>query len=237
MKRYYIPEPVAPWRDWRTYSLLVPVLSSTVGAMVFTTLAFGFTELETLPTLFLTRLVIIGVFSVGIGSTFGSAASGIEIYRKVFSKAVGAWDWIALGVSTATTVGGYALGFAALLGAVAEWSRPAQVWGPLALGLLVSLDGVCDIIELGGLFGSYGDRYETWLRDKAQWEAENGIVEPIDRSQWRAATLADFRRLAASLNGNRTALSIANLQEHLDSMRVRLDASETTVRRWLKEEL
>jgi hypothetical protein len=187
MNQFLKPKPIEPLRDWRTYSLMVPILSSTIGACIFTTLAFSFTELASLPQSFRTALVIIGAFTVGIGSTFGSAASGIEIYRKVYAKTAIVWDWIALSVSTLTTVGGFALGFAALLGAasVTGWARLVQMWGPLVLGALVSLDGLGDIVELGGLFGSYEVRLLRWEDERHQWDASHADAPklPITKAQ------------------------------------------------------
>ncbi|NIN95483.1 MAG: hypothetical protein GTO49_11000, partial [Anaerolineae bacterium] len=89
--------------------------------------------------------------------------SGIEIFRKVHKEQAQVWDWISLGISTAATVAGFAMGFAALLGATANWSAVAQVYGSLVVGTLAALDGLGDMIELGGLFGSYEERKEQWL--------------------------------------------------------------------------
>lgn len=234
-ERFLKPKPIEPLRDWRTYSLIVPILSSTIGACIFTTLAFSFTELATLPQSFRTALVIVGAFTVGIGSTFGSAASGIEIYRKVYARTAIVWDWIALSVSTLTTVGGFALGFAALLGAasVTGWARLVQMWGPLVLGALVSLDGLGDIVELGGLFGSFELRLERWENDRQEWAKAHGIEPPVSEDA-PVVSVADFRQLVSSLNGNRGELTKANLAAHFAGMRL---PAESTIDRWFRQEL
>ena len=232
MTQFWKQKPKAPLDDWRTYLIGVPVLASALGACLFMALSFSFTELEAIPAHVKIGLVIVAAFATATGSAFGSVGSGIEVYRKAFEGRAIWLDWVSLALSVAATLGGFVMGFAALLGAVSEWSAVARVWGPLAISALVALDAAGDLIELGGLFAAYNLRYEQWEQDKAEWEQAHGIVEPIDRSSWPAATKDDARRLATRLNGERADVTAGNLQTYLDTLQVRADVSESTRARW-----
>ncbi len=230
---FWKPQPREPWSDWRTYSMLVPILFSALGSMIFMALGFSFTEMESIGAIAQTRLVVIAAFTVAFGSTFGSVGSGIEIFSKVHKKQVGTWDWIALCVSGATTVAGFGMGFAALLGATAGWSAVAQIYGCVVVGTLAALDSTCDMIELGGLFGSYEMRMEQYLEDKAKWEEAQREEEEQDPATWETADIDDFRRITAGMNGNRpkTVKELLPLlaKDHLQP------PTRQTMGRWLNE--
>jgi len=180
---FWKPEPRPPFEDWRTYSMLIPVLSSALGACLFLALGFSFTEIAEIPQRIRTGLVIVASFTVAFGSTFGSVGSGIEIFRKVHTAQAGRWDWVSLVISTCTTIAGFGMGFAALLGATAQWSAVAVIYGSLVVGTLAALDSSGDMIELGGLFGSFEDRKEQWLIEREQWRRENGQAVVTDRAE------------------------------------------------------
>jgi len=250
---FWKPEPQEPFRDWRTYSMLIPILSSALGACLFLALGFSFTEIATIPQRIRTGLVIVASFTVAFGSTFGSVGSGIEIFRKVHTGAVGFWDWVSLGISTATTIAGFGMGFAALLGATAQWSQVAVIYGSLVVGTLAALDSSGDMIELGGLFGSYEDRVEQWRAEREQWRRETGqdltgerdkLTRQIDqltqdvhnltqRWTWPTATAADVTRVTAHLNGGRTDLTREELDLILAEHQLNLP-SDSTIKRGLK---
>ena len=261
---FWKPEPREPWRDWRTYSMLIPILSSALGACLFLALGFSFTEIATIPQRIRTGLVIVASFTVAFGSTFGSVGSGIEIFRKVHTGQVQGWDWVSLGISTATTIAGFGMGFAALLGATAQWSQVAVIYGSLVVGTLAALDSSGDMIELGGLFGSYEDRYEQWLAEREQWRAENGqevvgdsdylntelehlmqqvggLVEEIsylqNRFAWPIASKADVDRVLAGLNGRAALVDRQELALILAEEHLNLPATtgDSTVKRWIRE--
>ena len=177
---FYKPEPKEPWSDWRTYSMLIPILSGALGACIFLALGFSFTEMASIPQRARTVLVIAASFAVAFGSTFGSIGSGIEIFRKAYIKQAKPWDWVSLCISTATTIAGFAMGFAALLGATAEWSAVAQVYGSLVVGTLAALDCSGDMIELGGLFGSHEMRVEVWREERMTWNLSQTSEQEAD---------------------------------------------------------
>ena len=227
MEAFWKPEPRPPFEDWRTYSMLIPILSSALGACLFLALGFSFTEIATIPQRIRTGLVIVASFTVAFGSTFGSVGSGIEIFRKVHTGQVQGWDWVSLGISTATTIAGFGMGFAALLGATAQWSQVAVIYGSLVVGTLAALDSSGDMIELGGLFGSYEDRYEQWLAEREQWRAENGPEAEI--LTWPVAKVSDFEQIC---NGNGAHMTEDDLKVKLNERGLRMP-SRATVRRWL----
>jgi hypothetical protein len=208
--------------------MLIPILSAALGSMIFMALGFSFTEMESIGAIAQTRLVVVAAFTVAFGSTFGSVGSGIEVFSKSYKAQARVWDWIALGVSGLTTVAGFGMGFAALLGATAEWSALAQVYGSLVVGTLAALDSTCDMIELGGLFGSFELRTERWLEEKRQHETRHGISKPLP-----PARIADFERVLGRLNGERADLNEEQLEAELAADGKGLP-SASTVGRWLK---
>ncbi len=226
---FWKPQPREPWHDWRTYSMLVPILSAALGSMIFMALGFSFTEMDSIGAGVQTRLVVLAAFTVAFGSTFGSVGSGIEVFSKVHKKQVQVWDWVALVVSGLTTVAGFGMGFAALLGATAEWSAVAQVYGSLVVGTLAALDSTCDMVELGGLFGSFELRMEKWLDEKRAYNEANGLVQ---REPLPQAKLREYRAWTAGMNG-RTPRNLDALTE-LCHERGREPPPESTARRWLK---
>jgi hypothetical protein len=233
--------------------MLIPILSSALGACLFLALGFSFTEIAEIPQRIRTGLVIVASFTVAFGSSFGSVGSGIEIFRKVHTGAAQFWDWVSLGISTCTTVAGFAMGFAALLGATATWSTLAVIYGSLVVGTLAALDSSGDMIELGGLFGSFDERYEIWLTERETWRASTGqglvgertkledqidklksqVADLVDRETWVTATAADVTRVTAHLNGNRGDLTRQELGLILAGHQLKLP-SPSTVRRGLK---
>lgn len=252
MEGFWKPEPREPWSDWRTYSMLIPVLSGTVGACIFMALGFSFTEMGSILQGVRTGLVIVAAFTVAFGSTFGSIGSGIEVFRKRFKKEAEGWDWISLGVSTLTTIAGFGMGFAALLGATTTWSEIAVIYGSIVVGTLAALDSLGDMIELGGLFGSFEARYETWLVDRERWRVQTGqsvndsgqelviklsdLEKQLDqltqRWTWPVASADDVKRVTANLNGDRANLTREELGLILAEHKLNLP-SASTVRRGL----
>lgn len=233
---FWKQEPRAPWDDWRTYSMLVPVISSAIGAALFMALGFAFAEIEGIPAHWRTPQVLAAAYTVAFGAAFGTIGSGIEIFRKVYTGQAKVWDWVSLSISGLTTVGGFVMGFAALMGATSEWSRLTLVYGCIVVGTLAALDSLGDMIELGGLFGSFEQRYEQWQQERADWNSEHGIIEQVDRSGWKRADVNDFRRMLAGMNGDRTDLTKENVQHYLDRVQ-RLEPSRSTIDRWWREEL
>lgn len=239
---FWKPEPKQPWHDWRTYSMLLPVLSGTVGACIFMALGFSFTEMGSIAQGVRTPMVIVASFAVAIGSTFGSIGSGIEVFRKRFKKEAEGWDWISLGISTLTTVAGFGMGFAALLGGTTDWSKAALIWGSVIVGTLAALDSLGDLIELGGLMGSYELRlneYEQWRVSTGQnlkpigQDLEERLANLEERYTWLTATAADVKRATSHLNGDRANLTRQELGLILAEHQLNLP-SPATVRRGLQ---
>lgn len=261
-EQFWKPQPREPWHDWRTYSMLLPILSSALGACIFFALGLAFAEIANIPDKWKTPLVLVASFTVAFGSTFGSVGSGIEIFRKVHIKQAKFQDWVSLGISTATTVAGFAMGFAALLGATEDWSRVALIYGSLVVGTLAALDSSGDMIELGGLYGSFEARYENWLNEREEWRAANGEHSPangeerekmrndltdlvkrvaelekrlhheIEKQNWPVARVQDFEEVRAQMNGHGAGMTAEQLEMELDKRQMRMP-SASTVARWL----
>lgn len=224
---FWKPQPREPWHDWRTFAIGVPVLSSAWGACLFMFLAFSFTELGAIPADVRTWIVVVAAFSTAVGSAFGSIGSSVEVYTKAFEGRAVNLDWLSLILSVAATLGGFVLGFAALL-AGAEWAVFVRLWGPIVLSVLVAGDAASDVIQLGGLFAAYNIRYQAWLDEKAAWDIAHGNVPA---PELRPAGIDDFRRVLGRLNGQRATLTAEQLDDELakDGLVV---PSKSTGNRW-----
>ena len=257
---FWKPEPRQPWRDWRTYSMLMPIVAGAVGACIFFALGLAFAEIVNIRPEVRRPMILMASFGVAIGSTVGSIGSGIEVFRKSYKDQVRGWDWVSLSISTLTTIAGMIIGVATLLGGTTDWSKEAVIWGSAVVCGLSALDAAGDMIELGGLFGSWEERYESWLEEREAWRRANGqevtdnsqdlikeiqtlqaklgavtehIMEVEARWTWPTATLADFKAILAGMNG-----SSSTLDREILAMKLAQDKlnppSSSTVERWLK---
>jgi len=249
LEQFWKPKPREPWHDWRTYSMLLPILAGALGACIFFALGLAFAEIVNIRVEVRKPMVLVASFGVAIGSTFGSIGSGIEVFRKAYKRQATSWDWASLIVSIVTTVVGMVMGFASLLGATEEWSRIATIYGCIVVGAFASLDTGGDMIELGGLFGSFEDRYERWLVEREEWrenywrangqsvaangpELESRVEQLEARWSWPTATKADFEFILAGLNGSAADLTREQLAIELAGNQLNLP-SASTVDRWL----
>jgi len=257
---FWKPEPREPWRDWRTYSMLGPIVSGALGACIFFALGLAFAEIVNIRADVRKPMILAASFGVAIGSTVGSIGSGIEVFRKAYKKQATGWDWTSLSISTVTTIVGMVLGVATLLGGTTDWSKAVVIWGSAVVCGFAALDAAGDMIELGGLFGSYEDRVELWRAEREDWRRENGqdltgesaklteqiadltenlhnLTEKVDdltrRRTWLTATASDVTRLTAHLNGKRADLTREELDLILAEHKLNLP-SDSTIRRGLK---
>jgi hypothetical protein len=232
--------------------MLIPILSGATGACIFFALGLAFAEVINIGPAWRKFLVLTASFTVAFGSTFGSVGSGIEVFRKLYRGQAKPWDWASLIVSIVTTIVGMVMGFASLLGATEEWSRIATIYGCIVVGAFASLDTGGDMIELGGLFGSRDERYETWLEEREAWRVstgqsvtENGqeIVTKLSQLEtaisqlnhrwaWPTATSAQVNQATAHLNGDRANLTREELGVILAEHQLNLP-SPSTVKRGL----
>ena len=249
---FWKPEPKEPWHDWRTYSMLIPILSSALGGCLFMALGFSFTEMGSILQSVRTGLVIVASFTVAFGSSFGSVGSGIEVFRKRYTGDAQGWDWVSLGISTLTTIAGFGMGFAALLGATTAWSEIAVIYGSIVVGTLAALDSTGDMIECGGLFGSHDTRVEQWRAEREEWRVSTGqslaqtdldlvtklanleskLANLENRHTWLTATAADVTRYTSDLNGDRAQLTRQELGLILAEHKLNVP-SPSTVKRGL----
>jgi len=251
-EKFWRPKPKEPWADWRTYSMLLPILAGALGACIFFALGLAFAEIVNIRAEVRKPMVLVASFGVAIGSTFGSIGSGIEVFRKAYKRQATAWDWTSLVISVITTIVGMVMGFASLLGATEEWSRIATIYGCIVVGAFASLDTGGDMIELGGLFGSYEDRYERWLVECEDWKRANGQTTAQNgpeleakcralesklsaleaRWSWPTAKKADFDFVVAGMNGSAGKLTREWLALELAKNQLNLPSAHT-VDRWL----
>jgi hypothetical protein len=221
-------------------------LSGATGAMIFFALGLAFAEVLNIGQDWRKILVLTASFAVAFGSTFGSIGSGIEVFRKSYQGKAKAWDWISLGISIVTTIVGMVMGFAALLGATEEWSRIATIYGCIVVGGFAALDSSGDMIELGGLFGSYEDRFADWLAERQEHMAESDramdrkladLETKIDqlaaRWTWPVASKSDFETIVAKVNGDGAQLDRRSALLLLTKNQLTAP-SDTTLARWIR---
>ena len=78
---FWKPEPREPWRDWRTYSMLIPIVTGALGACIFFALGLAFAEILSIGAGWRKLMILVASFGVAFGATFGSIGSGIEVFR------------------------------------------------------------------------------------------------------------------------------------------------------------
>ena len=250
---FWKPEPREPWRDWRTYSMLVPIVTGALGACIFFALGLAFAEILSIGAGWRKFLILVASFGVAFGATFGSIGSGIEVFRKSYKGQAKSWDWISLSISTVTTIVGMIIGVATLLGGTTDWSKEAVIWGSAVVCGFAALDAAGDMIELGGLFGSYETRVERWRAEREEWRRETGsdltandvnltasvkqltakVDQLTEQQTWLTATAADVTKYTAHLNGDRANLTRAELGVILAEHQLNVP-SPSTVKRGLQ---
>ena len=249
---FWKPEPRQPWGDWRTYSMLGPIAAGAVGACIFFALGLAFAEIVSIRPEVRKPLIFVASFGVAIGAMFGSIGSGIEVFRKSHKGQAKGWDWVSLGISIVTTIAGMIIGVATLLGSTTNWSQEAVIWGSALVCGLAALDASGDMIELGGLFGSYEDRVELWRAERETWRVSTGqsLVQPDldlvtklanlesklanleNRHTWLTATADQVTRYTSHLNGDRANLTRQELGLILAEHKLNVP-SPSTVKRGL----
>jgi hypothetical protein len=157
-----------------------------------------------------------------------------------------------LTISIVTTVVGMIIGVATLLGGTTNWSQAAVIWGSALVCGFAALDASGDMIELGGLFGSWEERVEQWREEREQWRRANGLavvqngpeiqtklaeleskLATLDaRWSWPTAQKADFEFVLAGMNGSAADLTRERLALELAKSQLNLP-STATVDRWL----
>jgi len=207
--------------------MLIPIAGGALGACIFFALGLAFAEIVNIRPEIRKPLIFVASFGVAIGATFGSIGSGIEVFRKSYKGQAKSWDWISLSISTLTTIVGMIIGVATLLGGTTDWSKEAVIWGSAAVCGFAALDAAGDMIELGGLFGSFEDRKEAWLIEHEQWRREN---EPgAEQLTWPVAKVSDYEQICAD---NGAHMTEDDLKVKLNERGLRMP-SRATVRRWL----
>jgi len=239
---FWKPEPREPWSDWRMFSMLVPILVSSVGFFVTGIFAFAFSDIAVIPDATQSWMVIFGSALIVFGAELNTPFTTIEVFRKILRHEANSWDTSALIVSLIGTVVNLLVTFASRLALDPIWKGLVLNWGPLLAGFAVACDYYGALVELGFLFGSYETRMESWLHERQAWEEQTrdeGQSTKDDgrgtdqESAWRAARLDDFQRVLGRLNGERATLTADKLAEELAQDELRLPTRKT-VKRWLE---
>ncbi len=229
---FWKPAPREPWHDWRTHSMLIPVLVSAVGFFVTGIFAFAFSDIGVIPGRVQSWLVIVGSALIVWGAELNTPFTTIEVFRKVLRKEANNWDISALVVSLVGTMTNLLVTFASRTRLVPTWQAVVLNWGPLLAGFAVACDYYGALVELGFLFGSFELRMETWLEEKRRYDERHGLVQP---EPLPVANIRDLRRTLARLNGNRGNLNEEQLEAELAADGYRLTDVPSTRVRHLRE--
>ena len=166
---YHVPRPKPPFKDGRTWGLMVPSVVGVVGLAAFALLAFAFPELSVLPQAFRTNAVVIGSIALAIGGEVGTLFTNIEIFRKVTSGDSTMWDWTALVTSLIATMIAFLIAAAVLLGVDVVWTGFVTTWGQILLIAVVALDQYAGQMELGLYIGTHDARMKKWRENYEAW--------------------------------------------------------------------
>jgi len=166
---YHVPKPKPPFKDGRTWGLMVPAVIGVIGLAAFALLAFAFPELSVLPQAFRTNAVVVGSIALAIGGEVGTLFTNIEIFRKVTSGDVTFWDWTALVTSLIATMIAFLIAAAALLGVDVIWTGFVTTWGQILLIAVVALDQYAGQMELGLYIGTHDARMKQWRANYEEW--------------------------------------------------------------------
>ena len=242
---FWKPQPRAPWRDWRTWGMLIPIMISAFGFFGTGIFAFAFSDIEVIPSVIQSWLVIVSSGLIVWGAELNTPFCTIEVFRKILRQEHNNWDLSALTASLVGTVVNLLVTFASRLRLDPVWRLLLLNWGPLLAGFAVVCDYYGSTIEIGFLFGSYEKRFETWLTERETWRRENGIVqvgnggalaelkarlaEVEEKALWPVARKADFENVVKRTNGQMTAERL-EMELARDKMKM---PSAGTVRRWL----
>jgi hypothetical protein len=252
--QFWKPEPKAPWRDWRTWGMFVPLLASMLGFAFTGLFAFAFSDIGVIRAEVQSWMVIVGSALIVWGAEANTPFTVIEVFRKILRKEHNGWDISALAASLTGTAINVLVTFASrqVLFGDSLWRQLALSWGPLISGVAVTLDYYGGMIELGFLFGSHEARSDQWRLEREQWRRANGqsvvgeqadlvgqldnlteqVGQLVERWAWPVATSADVKRATAELNGDRANLTREEVGLILAEHHLNLP-SDSTIRRGL----
>jgi len=215
--QFWKPKPREPQRDWRTFSMLGPIIVSAFGFFVSGIFAFSFSDIGVIRPTVQSWLVIVSSGMIVWGAELNTPGTVIEVFRKILRKEANAWDIWALILSLLGTMVNLLVTFASRSTLAPTWQTFVLNWGPIVSGLTVAADYYGGLVETGFLFASYEMRMESWLDEKRQFDIDNGnVVErassvledriadlesKIEQLSWPVVTKAEYLELVAGMNG------------------------------------
>jgi hypothetical protein len=217
---FWKPPPKEPWKDWLTYSMLVPIAISVLGFFVS-----GAGPAQSWMVIVSSALIVFGAEANTPGTVIG-------VFKKLIRNEHNSWDISALALSLLGTVINLLVTFASRTKLAPVWRDVLLNWGPLVSGFAVACDYYGGLLETGFLFGSYELRTEQWLDEKRQWDDDEARGEHAT-PEWATAKIEDFRRVMQRQNGGASSLNAEQLESEL-AQDFKLMPSDSTMKRWLK---
>lgn len=196
-ENFYLQEPKPPFQDPWTLLLMGMSFVIATGFAAYAFMAWMFGEIGQIGEIKLT-ITTIGAFALALGGEFTTPLTIWEVYRKVGTKSVSLWDWMALAASLIATLIALILGAAGLIQVNEEtveaarladmsfianiltflnlWPDIVKGYAPIILVFVASADGYAHFIETGLRIGSYDRRHEEWQARYDHW-SEWGAAE------------------------------------------------------------
>lgn len=250
---FWKPEPRKPFKDWRMYAMLIPIIVSATGFFVSGVFAFAFSDIAVIRENAQSWLVIASSGLIIWGAELNTPGTVIEVFRKIIRKKANGWDISSLVVSGIGTTINILVTFASRTKLSPAWRDLVLNWGPLLAGFAVACDYYGGLVELGFLFGMYEVRMEMWLVERRAFDEETGqgssvlakviakvavLERQIEISGYPVVTKAEWAGFIAGLSGSNGSEpeTMAEARAFLAERERQLPSGRTAMRWGLKVE-
>jgi len=225
---YWKPEPML--HGFLFWALLLPACAYMIGVVLFGGEAFSAGDIGGVTQGY-------GSWMMIIGGEIGTLASAVEVFKKMRDEQANGKDKFALVVSFLATLGTILVVYTKMTTLTAVWVPVVQNWGPLALMLFSPVDFYANVMEFAFYLSHFGDDWDKWNLERHnderkqynQWLELRGMIakplrnddeiatEPDQLAPPRRIGIAEWREIAASLNGDRANLDANRVNEILVS--------------------
>ena len=202
---------------------------SVLGWIVYGSLAYAFADIQVIPAVVQSWMVIVGSILIVAGAESNTIATAEAAFSKLGTGRFSAWDGLAVFVSLLGGVFTPLIVFSTRQPDLAgQWRSVVVNQGTLILGCAGVLDFYGAVLELSLARRDYEQAMERWLEEEREYDTAHGIVSP---RALETARIADFWEIVDGLNGHRADFDEAMLKSELEKAGKGLP-SPSTVGRW-----